>query len=153
MYAYPHICESFVLIHSKVSLSVWRDEAHGRLRRDDDDSVDDDENPRRQADNAEANTPSSPAPRSSPSRSSPRGSSPTSQTDHLPEPRPASGGSLSMNLLVIHQMHHKHQPQRSIPRLMEMTICGTSLTTLKQHPQQNLQVWPPFHLKLQALLR
>lgn len=72
---------------------MWRDEAHGRLRRDDDDSIDDDENPQRQADNAEANTPSSPAPRSSPSRPSPRGSSPTSgtsQTDHLPEPRPAS---------------------------------------------------------------
>lgn len=69
---------------------MWRDEAHGRLQRDDDDSNDDDENPQRQADNAEANTPSSPAPRSSPSRPSPRGSSPTSQTDHIPEPRPVS---------------------------------------------------------------
>ncbi|KIM49065.1 hypothetical protein M413DRAFT_438233 [Hebeloma cylindrosporum] len=89
------------LCHSRrmnVSLSVWRDEAHGRPRRDDDDSVDEDENPQRQAEITEANTPSSPAPRSSPSRLSLRGLSPspaTSQTDHLPmppqrEPRPPS---------------------------------------------------------------
>lgn len=74
---------------------MWRDEAHGRPRRDDDDSADDDESPQRQADNAEVNTPSSPAPRSSPSRSSLRGSSPTSGTSHVPMPsqreqRPAS---------------------------------------------------------------
>ena len=74
---------------------MWRDEAHGRSRREEDDSADDDENPQRQA---EANTPGSPIPHSSPSRSSPRGSSPTlgaSQTDRFPlppqrEPRPTS---------------------------------------------------------------
>jgi len=67
---------------------VWRDEAHGRSRREDDDSADDDENPRRQADYAEANTPGS---RSSPSRSTLG----VSQTDRFPspphgEPRPTS---------------------------------------------------------------
>jgi len=78
MYADPHIRQSWYSPpHLKVSLSVWRDEAHGRLRRDDEDSVDDDENSQHQdANNARSS-------RFSPSRPSSRGSSLTSGTSQV----------------------------------------------------------------------
>ena len=86
-------------LHFKVSLSVWRDEAHGRPRHDDEDSVDNDENLQRPADQATLDSNNTrTSPRSSPSRPS-RGSSPTSGTPqavHPPmplqrEPHPVSG--------------------------------------------------------------